>query len=211
MKKAACITLCGINQDILEGLYRNNLNEIEFPKFEGINANKVIFNEVYSTSTNSDIYTIHSKSGSQQIIATDTCASNDADRVVMCWWCPMQFKIADNCGIFIDSKQTNGFFKIVRTGFTCCFECSLAYVINKTSMRNYPPQYINSEKYHHTFHRMNNPGAPPLLPSDDPELLYEKGGSLTRNQWSKGNSRFISTSNIIITDAKSTYMKTKIV
>jgi hypothetical protein len=196
--------LANIDEVLL--IYGSDVSGMEIRKVTLRKPEKSIYNQVLPTTSSSDVYTVSTKSGEKMVIACSSCAT---EGMVECWWCSYPVLVTENVGIIV-RFETNG-SEVVRddrTGFTCCEECSLAYVLEqKKKGKSTPSMYIDSDYYHRTLYNMSHPGEGPLIPSNNPTLLKSKGGGLTREEWADKRHIYVQNSHFIPSSLKSPFTR----
>jgi hypothetical protein len=97
-------------------------------------------------------------------------------------------------------------------GCFCTFECALGYVRNILSR---PADYRDttvrdSERMLKLLYMLSYPQSGVLRPAQDPRLLIENGGSLTREEWGDNRHVYVRSDRVLMVPAKVEYVQTKL-
>ena len=112
-----------------------------------------------------------------------------------------------------DPNPKTARYRILYTFWTerkfCDCECALGFV---KMMLARPSDYRDttirdSERLMHLMYKLMYPTAGPLRPAQDPGLLIENGGSLTREQWKDQRHIYMRTDRVLMIPAKVEYVQ----
>jgi len=90
---------------------------------------------------------------------------------------------------------------------TQCLYTYLNQLLNKVSTER-DPRNANSLTYLSFLHRLMHPGVP-LVPLNDPKLLLEHGGSLSRKEWEDQDYIYVPKPRVHLVPVKLDYVKTR--
>lgn len=214
--------------DYLAGIYQRQPKEKSKIK---ITQNNEILAPTYGTTNYAPIFSVKDKNNCSIIIATTghknfevfTRTGGSLPVGGRCDFCKQDF-IHEAIGYPIgyqeltvltndDVDPKNARYRVLHIFWTdkdfCCCECALGHLqLIMTQPSEYRDTTLrDSDRLLRLLHKLMYPNAGILRPSQDPKLLRENGGSLTKEQWSDSRYIYVRTDRVLMIPAKVEYIR----